>query len=166
MYDGYNNSAKALSNQEFPSEQGLITPISNPYTFTIGSQTYTGDLGWYSYDGLEMSCYDTTTTGPDGAGWNDNPTAGVQRTADLWHQQGVPTGFLDGHAKSMRGMIFADTLNDCGKETYDFWVANFLNNPNGQPGNNPVAVAGDPWTAFFVQPRILHYWNEWWTNDD
>ncbi len=164
-YATWNNltgTFKNMDSQDDPSDREIMMPLSNPTNYYGDPGNPAGDIGWYTFDSLENSCYDTTVTGPDGNGWVSNPQQGISRAANLWHGGGNLTAFMDGHAKVVHGYTYNNALNDCGKETYDFWVTNFANNSAGNPGTNPQPVGGDPWTQWFVQPRIQAFYSEWW----
>jgi prepilin-type N-terminal cleavage/methylation domain-containing protein len=154
MYDGWAFAPRYMSAQEDPASRMLLLPFSNPQGLFNDPSQPSGDIGWYTFDGLEQSCYDTADTG-----YVNNPTGGVTRAAETWHAKSYVSGMLDGHAQYAKGKVLKTT--DCWGQTGDFWNTNF----NGQttPPINPVAT--NAWSAFYLSDPIVKYWGEWWTPD-
>ncbi len=152
MYDGWHFKARMMSAQEDPANRMLLLSFSNPQDlFMDPSDPIGGDIGWYTFDALEQSCYDQNDQT-----YVNNPIGGVTRAANLWHAQGYVSGFIDGHAKVKKGMAFPTT--QCWLQTYQFWAANFAGQP--APPQTPVGV--NAWSNFYVRPDILAYWGTWW----
>jgi type II secretory pathway pseudopilin PulG len=150
---------RVLSGQENPSARAVALAFSNPVNqFGNAPAGIGGDLGWFIFDGWNQACYESTGNQNT---WEDTPSAGITRAANVWHSQGYITAFMDGHAKSVKGMAYVDpTAGDCGSETYYWWATNTnsgANDPNLsslQPVNN--------WGAWMIQPSHLQYWGTWW----
>jgi len=154
MDDGWTGQPRSMSDQDNISNRMLLLPFSNPQgLFNDPNDNQNGDIGWYTFDALEQSCYDTTDTT-----YVNNPTGGVTRAAQTWHSGTYVSGMLDGHAMYAKGKSFATT--GCWQKTYDFWTANF---GNGIP---TTLVAPNDWSAFYISPSNLQYWGEWWSSTD
>lgn len=153
MYDGWAFQPRSMSGQEEPAKRLLVLPFSNPQgLFNDPSAPTAGDLGWYTFEGILQSCYDTGDQG-----YVNNPIGGVTRAAEKWHANSFVSGMLDGHAYYAKGKTFATT--NCWGKTYDFWNDNF--NGQSSPPANPTAP--NDWAAFYLRPENLKYWGKWWS---
>jgi prepilin-type N-terminal cleavage/methylation domain-containing protein len=148
MYNGYDGVPKSMSGQENIASRALILPFSNPQgLFNDPGDPRGGDLGWYTFEGILQSCYDTADTG-----YVNNETGGVTRAAERWHSNSYITGYLDGHAGHAKGRSFKTT--NCWSKTSEFWSANF---GSGKPA---TLVAPNDWSAHYISN--LDYWGRWW----
>jgi len=150
MYNGYDGVPKPMSSQEDISMRALIVPFSNPQgLFNDPGDNQAGDIGWYTFEGILQSCYDTADTG-----YVNNATGGVTRASEKWHANSYVTGYLDGHAGHAKSRTFKTT--GCWSKTGDFWAANFL------PSKKSEFTAPNDWAAFYLSDPILKYWGTWW----
>ena len=111
--------------------------------------------GWFAFDGTQGSCH--TTGGKTGydeeipSDWTGN-YPGIWAAATKWHSNGICTGFMDGHAKSVKGMQFQAT--DCDNQTYQWWA--------GKSSKGDY-TANNAWSTFYLSDKPLHYWGSWWS---
>jgi prepilin-type N-terminal cleavage/methylation domain-containing protein len=153
------------SAQEHPANTAVLVPFSNPdgeYFNGPATNYATGDLGWFTFDPTNFSCYGDYT----GANWNNNARNGITRAANTWHSGGYITGFEDGHAKNVKGQTYDDTTagNGCGLQTYNYWN---INTSGGSlaPTDANMMTAQNPWSQWLLQPQHLQYWGTWWDTD-
>ena len=127
---------------EQPSALMQLVSVYDPY-------------GWFAFDGTQGSCH--TTNGQPGyddeiaSDYTTGNLPGVWAAATKWHSGGYLSGFMDGHAKSVKGMQFLAT--DCDNQTYQWWAGN-SSVGNYTPNNS--------WSAFYLSDSKLHYWGSWW----
>ena len=157
------NMPRVLSAQENPAQRAVTVSFSNPANDFGNAPSYiTGDLGWFTFDSWNESCYEVNGNVNT---WEDTPQAGIGRAANLWHTGGFVTGYQDGHAANPKGMVYLDpTVGDCGPETAEFWSAG-TNGGANFPTDQSMSVPDNPWSAFMISPRVLNYWGTWWDSD-
>jgi prepilin-type N-terminal cleavage/methylation domain-containing protein/prepilin-type processing-associated H-X9-DG protein len=130
-----NGNPRVFSSLEYPSELMMIHSCKQD------------PLGCFATDSTQASCYNPNDQRGDPA----QNSAGA--AARYWHANGLPSGFVDGHVKVMKGMIFTAPGNDCDDQTFQWWAS------NASVGN---FTPNNPWSTFYLSPRVLNFWGTWW----
>jgi prepilin-type N-terminal cleavage/methylation domain-containing protein len=156
---GNGNQPRSLAAQNYPAEHAVLIPLSNPVNIYGNAPSgISGDLGWFTFDGWYDVCYaDYTPTS-----WPNQSTAGITPAANKWHTGGYGTMFQDGHAKVMKGVVYDNTRANgqggCSTQTGQFYGQLVS---GGTPPSDAKMIGVNPWSNWFVQDRIKHYWGEW-----
>jgi prepilin-type N-terminal cleavage/methylation domain-containing protein len=145
------------------NNNGLLTDRPRVYTaveqpsalmqlISVKSYNSNRNGGGFALDGTQASCHVASTV--PGSGYDNdllNDGIGAFLSARDWHAGGYTSGFMDGHAKVVKGMQI--TLPDCDNETFQWWASN-SSQGNYTPNNQ--------WSTFYLSDPILHYWGSWW----
>ncbi len=154
------NQPRVFSNQANPASHAVMVAISNPNqalnNWSFGN-VVPGEQGWFTFDGWNEACDEPTGTLAD---WENVPTQGITRAANLWHTAKYVTGFQDGHAKVMPDESYIDPNADCGPQTAAWWATNTGSGDTFPNYNNLQAV--NAWGTWMIQPKHLQYWGAWW----
>ncbi|MGV3614720.1 MAG: prepilin-type N-terminal cleavage/methylation domain-containing protein [Fimbriimonas sp.] len=130
-----NGTSRVLSSQENPAELMMMASCSQ------------GPLGCFATDSTQASCFNPNLTRGDQAQNSHG------RAAKEWHAGGLPSAFVDGHAKMMKGMVYTAPNNDCDAQTFQWW--------SGKSSTGDYTPNND-WSRHYLQERVLKYWGTWW----
>jgi prepilin-type N-terminal cleavage/methylation domain-containing protein len=136
----------------------VYTAVDEPSSLMQVISVY-DPYGWFAFDGTQGSCH--TINGNPGyddelaSDYASGNIPGVWAAATKWHAGGIPSGFMDGHVKVMKGMQINEP--DCNNETYQWWAS------NSSVGNY---TPNNAWSAFYLTDRILRYWGSWWAANE
>jgi len=154
------NMPRVLSAQDNPASHAVLVSLSQPNQPT-GNWSFgnvvPGEQGWFTFDGWNQACYETTGTTAE---WENVPTQGITRAANLWHTAKYVTGFQDGHAKVVADESYINPNADCQAQTGSWWASNTNSGANFPNYNNLQPV--NAWGAWMIQPKHLQYWGAWW----
>jgi len=127
---------RVISSQEHVSELMIVAS-------TRGNDP----LGAGFFTETEPSCYNMNQTSRY---WE---TQSPGYAALTWHNKGVVSGVMDGHAVNAKGMIYWSTANDCDSQTYQWWA--------GKSGVGDY-TPNNAWSEHYLTPRVLNFWGTWW----
>ena len=131
---------------------GLEQPSALMQLISVRSYNSNSNGAGFAFDGTQGSCHVPSTVA--GSGYDNdllNDGVGIHLAAAQWHAGGYTSGFMDGHAKVVKGMQIDEP--DCNNETYQWWAS------NSSVGNY---VPNNAWSTFYLSDPVLHYWGSWW----
>jgi len=127
---------RVISAQEYVSELMMLASAKGP-----------DPMGMPFFTETQPSCYQKS-----GGRWDDPQAPG--KAAFEWHNGGLPSGYMDGHAGIAKGMIYVAPNNDCDAQTYQWWA---------EKSSRGDYTPNNPWSEHYLTPRVLHYWGTWWS---
>jgi len=140
------------------SNGGMTSVIDNYQPRVMSAQEHVAELmimascktsdpaGCFAFTQTEPSCYNKIP-----GRWEDPQSPGL--AAFSWHNGGVASAIMDGHAVLAKGMIYVAPANDCDAQTYQWWAS------NSSVGNY---TPNNAWSAHYLTPRVLNFWGTWW----
>jgi len=136
--NGY--SPRVMAAQEHSAELMIAASCDIPGT----------NQGCFAFTETQPSCFEPVETSPGARGDANSPGHAAMR----WHNMGLPSAIMDGHAVLAKGMFYVDnTPGDCGAQTFAWWS-----------GKSSVGdyTPNNAWSTFYLTPRVLNFWGTWW----
>lgn len=144
---GFSNGGMTVSNV-WPRPGRVISAQEHVSELMMLSSTRGNDpLGMAFFTETQPSCYNLNQTSRDA----DPQAPGY--AAYSWHNKTLPSGIMDGHAVSAKGMFYWSSANDCDAQTYQWWA-----DKSSQGDYTP----NNAWSTHYLTPRVLNFWGTWW----
>ncbi len=124
-----------------------FSAIENPSELMMIHSCKDDPVGCFATDSTQASCYNPNDKRGDPA----QNSAGM--AARYWHNNALPSGHVDGHVATAKGMIYTAPNNDCDAQTFQWWA--------GKSSKGDYTPNND-WSAFYLQDRVLKFWGTWW----
>jgi prepilin-type N-terminal cleavage/methylation domain-containing protein len=142
---GWSNGGMTVPRNGFAPR--VMSAQENPAELMMIASCRTSDAtGCFAFTETQPSCYNK-----DQGRWEDAQSPGY--AAHTWHNGGLPSGIMDGHAVLAKGMFYVSQTNDCDAQTLEWW-----NGKSSQGDYTP----NNAWSRHYLTPRVLNFWGTWW----